>query len=93
MSTILTCLYNPFDGLLHYLYYSQMEAMKVDDSNMNVDHNSGMESEKSLQHNVTVQVDNAQNEKEEEKAHVEIATSDTKIPDAESALPQEVNLS
>lgn len=50
MLAILTCLYNPlhardFDGLLHYLYYSRMEAIKVDDSNMKVDHNSGMESE------------------------------------------------
>lgn len=69
-----------------------MEAMKIDDLNVNVDHNSGIESEKSLQQNVTVQADGVQNEKEGDKAHLEIATSETKIPDAKSALPQQVNL-
>lgn len=69
-----------------------MAAMKIDSPKVNVDHNPGVESsEKPQNHNVTVvsQTD-VQNEKEGAQAQVEIPTSETKHPAAESSIPQEV---
>lgn len=67
--------------------------MKIDSPKVNVDHNPGVESsEKPQNHNVTVvsQTDVVQNEKEGAQAQVEIPTSETKHPAAESSIPQEV---
>lgn len=69
-----------------------MEAMKNDGANVHVDHNSGVESEKSVKHhaNDVRQADPVQNEKEGAEAQVEIAASEMKNPAAESSIPQEV---
>lgn len=66
--------------------------MKINDPNVHGGHNSGMESEKPLQHDATVvkQADDSGNDEEGLKAPMEIATSETKNPDAESLISQEV---
>ncbi|KAG6410262.1 hypothetical protein SASPL_128315 [Salvia splendens] len=73
-------------------FNGKMEAMKINDPNLHGGHNSGMESEKPLQHDATVvkQADDAGNDEEELKAQMEISTSETKNPDAESLISQEV---
>ncbi|XP_057791933.1 tip elongation aberrant protein 1-like [Salvia miltiorrhiza] len=76
---------------------SKMEAMKIDDPNVHVDHNTGMGSEKPLQHDAIVvgQADvvghDAEGAKNPDAGNdMGIATTETKNPDAESSIPQEV---
>ncbi|KAL1553457.1 tip elongation aberrant protein 1-like [Salvia divinorum] len=73
-------------------FNGKTEALKINDPNMHGGHNSGVESEKPLQHDAIVveQADDAGNDEEGAKAQVEITTSETKYPDAESSIAQEV---